>query len=126
MIVFRRLIYWLGISGALLWLAIRPTLAQEEPIPCEAVYTVQAGDWLSKIAEKYYDNLLTYPAIAFATNQQKDNEFAFVTDYDLIEPAWQLCIPPPETAVEILAKLPTPTPASQHANLPTSTPGIPY
>jgi nucleoid-associated protein YgaU len=38
------------------------TLAQE-PLQCENVYTVQAGDWLSKIAEKYYGDVLSFPRI---------------------------------------------------------------
>ena len=29
----------------------------QEPVACELDYTVQAGDWLSKIAEKYYGDV---------------------------------------------------------------------
>ena len=42
----------------------RPQLGQaQEPAECEFEYTVQAGDWLSKIAEKYYDDIMAYVAI---------------------------------------------------------------
>lgn len=37
-------------------------------VSCEQDYTVQAEDWLSKIAEKFYGNVLAFPAIAQATN----------------------------------------------------------
>jgi hypothetical protein len=37
---------------------------------CQADYVVQADDWLSKIAEKFYGNVLSFPAIVDATNAQ--------------------------------------------------------
>jgi nucleoid-associated protein YgaU len=37
---------------------------------CQADYVVQADDWLSKIAEKFYGNVLAFPAIVEATNAQ--------------------------------------------------------
>ncbi|GIK38392.1 MAG: hypothetical protein BroJett011_22250 [Chloroflexota bacterium] len=37
-------------------------------VSCQQDYTVQSDDWLSKIAEKFYGNVLAYPAIAQATN----------------------------------------------------------
>ncbi|MCL4295554.1 MAG: hypothetical protein KJ077_07495 [Anaerolineae bacterium] len=37
-------------------------------VSCQQDYTVQADDWLSKIAEKFYGDVLAYPAIAQATN----------------------------------------------------------
>ncbi len=50
------------------------TLAQE-PLPCENVYTVQAGDWLSKIAEKYYGDALAFSQIVEASNAQSDDDY---------------------------------------------------
>lgn len=37
-------------------------------ISCQQDYTVQSDDWLSKIAEKFYGDVLAFPAIAEATN----------------------------------------------------------
>lgn len=37
-------------------------------VSCQQDYTVQSDDWLSKIAEKFYGNVLAFPAIAQATN----------------------------------------------------------
>ncbi|MBE7555517.1 MAG: LysM peptidoglycan-binding domain-containing protein [Anaerolineales bacterium] len=37
-------------------------------VSCQQDYTVQSDDWLSKIAEKFYGDVLAYPAIAQATN----------------------------------------------------------
>ena len=68
------------------------SLAQE-PAICETSYTVQVGDWLSKIAEKYLGDVLAYPAIVAATNSQSDDTYATIDDPDLIEPGWTLCIP---------------------------------
>ena len=42
-------------------------LIQEE-VSCESDVIVQADDWLSKIAEKAFGDVLTFPAIAEATN----------------------------------------------------------
>jgi len=66
---------------------------------------VQADDWLSKLAEKYYGDLLAFPAIVNATNQKhtEDSSFARIDDPDLIEPGWKLCIASPADAVALLA-----------------------
>jgi hypothetical protein len=63
---------------------------------CAEEYTVQADDWLSKLAEKYLGNALDYPLIAEATNKahEADSRFAQIGDHDLIEVGWLLCIPP--------------------------------
>ena len=69
------------------------TASAQSPVPCDVEYTVQAGDWLSKIAEKYFGDVLAYNQIVSATNSQTDDRFADIEDPDLIEPAWLLCIP---------------------------------
>jgi len=82
------------VSILLLLVGILPaaTLAQE-PTTCEFEYTVQAGDWLSKIAEKYYGDILAYETIVKANNAQADDTYTDIADADLIEPGWVLCIP---------------------------------
>jgi tungstate transport system substrate-binding protein len=84
----------------------------QEPT-CEQVVTVQANDWLSKLAEKYFGNTMAYPAIVEATNQKNaaDASFAKIANPDLIEPGWKLCIVSAADAKAILAKAPAAAPA---------------
>ena len=58
-------------------------------------YIVQAGDWLSKIAEKYYNDPLAYSTIVSATNAKaaEDNSFATITNPNVIETGQKLWIP---------------------------------
>jgi hypothetical protein len=62
---------------------------------CETDYVVQADDWLSKLADKYFGDILAYPTIVEATNAaaQADSSYASIANPDLIEIGWQLCIP---------------------------------
>lgn len=73
--------------------------AQEES-GCAETYTIQADDWLSKIAAKFLGDSLAYPAIVQATNQQQaqDDSFAQITSPDVIEIGWKICIPSGEAA----------------------------
>jgi putative spermidine/putrescine transport system substrate-binding protein len=83
----------------LLTMAPATTLAQGEVV-CESDVVVQADDWLSKIAEKFYGDVFAFQAIADATNAKNasDTSYAKIDNVDLIEPGWKLCIPPAETA----------------------------
>jgi heat shock protein HslJ len=89
----------------------------QEPVACELDYTVQVGDWLSKLAEKYYGNVFTYPAIVAATNAQTDEAYATIENPDLIEPGWTLCIPSAEDAATLMASsaMPGPQPEGEAA-----------
>ena len=68
-------------------------------------YIVTAGDWLSKIADKYLGNPLAWPAVMSATNQKnlEDSSFATIANADLIEPGWKLWVPSTEEAEAFLA-----------------------
>ena len=44
---------------------------------------MQAGDWLSKIAEKYYGDPLAFPQIVAANNAQNDGEYPDIENPDL-------------------------------------------
>ena len=85
----------------ILTLTWRPgqTLAQGDVV-CESDVTVQADDWLSKIADKFYGNPLAYPAIVDATNNKAtvDNSYNAIDNPDVIEPGWKLCVPSVEDA----------------------------
>lgn len=89
-------------------LASAPALAAptaQEPT-CDKVVTVQANDWLSKLSEKYFGNKLAYQVIVDATNQKNaaDPSFAKITDPNLIEPGWKLCIVSAEDATKMTEK----------------------
>lgn len=82
-----------------LTLAPLPIQAQAE-VACENEVVVQASDFLSTIADKYYGNIQAYPAIVDATNAKAktDKSFATIDDANVIEPGWKLCIPSAEDA----------------------------
>ena len=58
-------------------------------------YTVQADDWLSKLAEKFLGDPLAYPAITNYTNQRnaEDDSYAQITDSNVIEVGQKIYIP---------------------------------
>jgi spermidine/putrescine transport system substrate-binding protein len=86
------------------------------PIQAEGkVYTVQKDDWLSKLADKEYGDLLAFPAIVYHTNQKAatDKTFTFIENPDVIEVGWTIYLPTPEEAEAYLTEgmeaLPSPT-----------------
>lgn len=93
------------VSSVLLLLTLTFNLAParvfaQEEVVCDSDVTVQADDWLSKIADKFYGNVLTFPAIVEATNAKAatDDSYATIEDPNVIEPGWKLCIPDAATA----------------------------
>ena len=68
-------------------------------------YTVQADDWLSKLAEKEYGNILAYPAIVYYTNfkANTDSSFTKVADPNQIEVGDVLYLPSADEATAYLA-----------------------
>ena len=68
-------------------------------------YTVQADDWLSKLADKFYGDTTAYWAIMSATNQAnaEDSSYAKIDNPDAIEVGAKLTIPPAEEAVAFMA-----------------------
>jgi hypothetical protein len=82
------------ILTALTVLVLQRPLTISAQSPCEDEYTVQAGDWLSRIAEKFFGDVLAFDQIVQATNDQTDGKYADIENPDLIEPGWVLCIPP--------------------------------
>lgn len=73
--------------------------------PDGEAYIVQAGDWLTKIADKYYGDPQAYPAIIEATNARAvaDPTFGAVSNPDLIEVGQKLWVPQLQTAGAITA-----------------------
>jgi branched-chain amino acid transport system substrate-binding protein len=72
---------------------------------CEQDVVVQDDDWLSKLSDKFYGDILAFPAIVQATNQQNgiDDSYASIDNPDVIEPGWKLCIPSSADAQTLLA-----------------------
>jgi len=87
-----------------LLLAIMPVAvaSAQEAVECDEDYLVQADDWLSKLSDKYYGDVLAYWAIFDATNAA-GGDYATIENPDLIEVGWQLCIPSAEDAQALLA-----------------------
>ncbi len=66
------------------------------------LYIVQADDWLSKIALKYYGDMFAYPPIVAATNTKAatDDSFTSIDNPDLIEVGQKLWLPTQPQATE--------------------------
>lgn len=89
-----------------LTLAPATALAQTEVV-CDSDVVVQADDWLSKLADKFYGDLFVYPAIAAATNAKaaSDSSYATINNVNVIEPGWKLCIPSADDAQALLGQV---------------------
>lgn len=74
-----------------------PALARSntQDAACQQTYFVQAGDWLSTIAEKYLGDVSAYPVLMEATNNaaKTDPSFATIADANKIEVGQKICIP---------------------------------
>jgi iron(III) transport system substrate-binding protein len=66
-------------------------------------YIVQADDWLSKLAEKSYGDVLAWPVIWRATNAKaaEDASFAEITNPNVIEVGQKLWIPDETEAAQL-------------------------
>jgi multiple sugar transport system substrate-binding protein len=84
--------------------SVAPAQTFAQDIACENDVVVQADDWLSKLADKFYGDVLAYPAIVQATNQANaaDDSYAMVDNPDLIEVGWKLCVPSVADATALL------------------------
>lgn len=84
-------------------------LVQAQDIVCATDVVVQADDWLSRIAEKEYGDVLAYTVIAAATNAVAitDDSYTFIDDPNVIEPGWKLCLPSVEEAEAVLSVEPS-------------------
>jgi spermidine/putrescine-binding protein len=94
-----RFISLVALLALVLTLVPAPALAQEEVI-CDSDVVVQADDWLSKLADKFYGDPLAFQAIADATNARNaaDTSYAKIDNVNVIEVGWKLCIPTQEGA----------------------------
>lgn len=88
------LVSLMALLALILTLAPAPALAQSE-VTCDSDVIVQADDWLSKLADKFYGDPLAFQAIADATNAKNatDSSYAKIDNVNVIEVGWKLCIP---------------------------------
>jgi ABC-type amino acid transport substrate-binding protein len=100
-----RKLFSLLILGILI-LTLLPTAAVAQQAE-GASYTVQADDWLSKLADKEYGDPLAYPAIVHYTNLKaaEDSTFATIENADLIEIGWVIYLPSNEEATAFLGQV---------------------
>ncbi len=91
------------LTALVLTLSSGHALAQDDVV-CDSDVVVQAEDWLSNLADKFYGNLLAFPVIVDATNTiaETDDSYAVIADPDVIEVGWKLCVPPGEVAQTML------------------------
>jgi hypothetical protein len=94
----------LFILTSLLLLFMPTTALAQEPPVCEYIYTVQTGDWLSKIAEKYLDDPLAFDAIVAAANADDSDVFTNIDNPAVIEAGMVLCIDTDRLAAEGLLR----------------------
>ena len=90
---------------ALLLAIVPATVGAAPPQQDGEDYTVQANDWLSKLADKFYGDVNAYWAIMAATNQAhgKDASYAKIDNPDTIEVGDKLSIPAQAEAEAFMA-----------------------
>jgi peptide/nickel transport system substrate-binding protein len=68
-------------------------------------YVIVKDDWLSKLADKYLGNVLSFPAIMSATNEKAaaDTSYHTIQDANTIEVGWKIYIPSAEEAKAFMA-----------------------
>jgi peptide/nickel transport system substrate-binding protein len=91
-----------------LLVGLLPAAAMAAPPPQEGggkTYTVQKDDWLSKVAEKEYGDLLAFPAIVYYNNLKaaEDTSFNLIADADVLEVGWSIYLPTADEAAAYLA-----------------------
>ncbi len=86
--------YLLVPVALVLALTIAPT-SSAQTNACAQTYSVQKGDWLSTIAQKFLGDVKAYDAIAQATNEaaKTDSSFTAIADVNKIEVGQKVCIP---------------------------------
>jgi glucose/mannose transport system substrate-binding protein len=89
----KKLFNLLLIASMLLVLA--PSIATAAPPQAGQDYVVVKDDTLSKLADKYLGNVLSWPAVMALTNQKAaaDKSYAKITNADVIEVGMKLYIP---------------------------------
>ena len=82
-----------------------PTVATAAPPQVGQDYTVVKDDTLSKLADKYLGNVLSWPAVMALTNGKAaaDKSYAKITNADMIEVGMKIYIPDKAEAEKFMA-----------------------
>jgi glucose/mannose transport system substrate-binding protein len=93
---------------AVVLLVLMPiAVSAQGPVTCQEEVAVQKDDWLSKYADKYFGNVLSWPAIMALHNQAAQADPQKFPDKiinaDVLEVGWTICIPTEEEANAFLA-----------------------
>jgi heat shock protein HslJ len=75
------------------------------PVRCQEEYTVQRGDWLSRISERFFGDVQAYAALQKINSDDPRDAYHDIENPDRIEPGWILCIPSREDMAEIMASI---------------------
>ena len=99
----KKLFYLLVIVSMLV--VFVPVVTAAPPAQAGQDYVVVKDDWLSKLAEKYLGNVLSYPAIQAATNEKAvaDSSYHSIANANVIEVGWKIYIPSAEEAKAFMA-----------------------
>ena len=86
-------------------LVLLPAVAAAAPPQAGQDYTVVKDDTLSKLADKYLGNVLSWPAVMALTNGKAaaDKSYAKITNADLIEVGMKIYIPDKAEAEKFMA-----------------------
>jgi iron(III) transport system substrate-binding protein len=94
--------------GFILIISLLPAIVLAAPPAQDAgqEYTIQADDWLSKLADKFYGDPLAYPAIVEATNAKAaaDSSYVAISDPNVVEVGQKLVIPTAQEASTLLGQ----------------------
>ena len=93
---------------AILLLTLIPlSVSAQTTVECQEEVSVQKDDWLSKYADKYFGNVLSWPAVMALHNQaaqEAPDKFPNkIVNADILEVGWTICIPTEEQANAFLA-----------------------
>lgn len=103
--------FYLMITALALSILLAGIASAAAPLPQAGgqEYVVQADDWLSKLAEKNYGDVLAWPVIWKATNlkAEQDDSFAVIPNPNVIEVGWKLWIPDEGEAATLLSEFAT-------------------
>jgi len=91
---------------ALTFILTAPVALTQGEIACEQDVIVEAEDSLSELANRFYGDVLAFPAIVEATNARAatDGSYALIDDINVLQAGIKLCIPSAEDAQAILAR----------------------
>jgi glucose/mannose transport system substrate-binding protein len=100
-------LFGVTLIAVLLLTLIPAVVSAQEPVTCQEEVSVAADDWLSKYADKYFGNVLSWPAIMALHNRAAlaapDKFPNPIINADLVEVGWSICIPAEDEANAFLA-----------------------